>query len=68
VFGQDANKFSTQKLTILKNTSQWGGAGYSEYGNKPAELKKKTGKNSRLLSGLSASQERLRYMQLVHLI
>jgi hypothetical protein len=33
VFGRGANKFSTQKLTVLSNNSQWGGAVSSVYGN-----------------------------------
>jgi len=33
LFGRDANKFSTQKFTMVRNTSQRVGAGYSEYGN-----------------------------------
>ena len=33
VFGRGANKFSTEKLTMLSNTSQWVGASFSEYGN-----------------------------------
>jgi len=32
VFGRDANKFSTQKLTVLSHISQWVRASYSEYG------------------------------------
>jgi len=33
VFGRGANIFSTKNLTVLSNTSQWGGAGYSVDGN-----------------------------------
>ena len=33
VFERGANKFSNNKFTILRNTSQWVGADYCEYGN-----------------------------------
>ena len=33
VLGRGANKYSTQKLTMLRNTSAWGGAGSCECGN-----------------------------------
>jgi hypothetical protein len=45
VFGRDAKTFSTKKITILKNISQLDIAGYSEYGNEPADPPPKKKKN-----------------------
>jgi len=33
VFGRGTYKIPTQKLTIWRNNSQWGGASHSGYGN-----------------------------------